>query len=282
MPRSSRDLRALTTLSFSFCAAVAACAAPVASNDAPSAESAATSASTIHTHAVKTLGPVFARPVQGIATEAAARALEGQVKDDARQLAFDQCAATLGLPVEAVSTRLVGLVSNVLRDASDGRFTVTAQTGQTYCASASLDQAVLVTFDGDLHTEAPLRTAGQVLLDPGLAHVVDDAGQLGKICATRPHLMARFNDGAFNEVSGLSGVDAKKGGTIDVELPFAEDALLLDVPSAATRFEMYFRVERWNVSGFFEDGNFTGTLVSPASDAFISNFGANYRLPVTR
>ena len=30
----------------------------------------------------------------------------------------------------------------------------------------------------------------------------------------------------------------------------------------------------------FEDGNFTGTLTSRAPVAFVSNFGASYRLPV--
>ncbi len=249
---------------------------------ADSAESADTSAAMVHGHAVKKLGAVFARPVQGIATEAAAHALEAKLRDDARENAFEQCAATLALPIGAVSTKLVGLASNVTKDASDGRFVVTASTVETYCSSASLDDAVLATFDGKLHGAGTLRAGGKILLDPGLDRVVGDVSELGHVVATRAHVVVRFDGGSFREVTGLAGAPTKKGGTIDVELPFAEDALLFDVTSAADRFEMFFRVERWNVSGFFEDGNFTGTLVAPAADAFVSDFGANYRLPVVK
>src|SRR5438046_162021 len=110
----------------------AACSA-TPPDDATSAESAATSASSIHGHTVKRLGAVFARPVQGIATEAEARALRAKLEADARKSALEQCAATLALPPRAVSTKLVGLASTVTENASDGRFVVTASTRETYC-----------------------------------------------------------------------------------------------------------------------------------------------------
>ena len=154
-----------TVLLLAITLTTAGCAAAPADDatSADSAESAATSASTIHGHTVKKLGAVFARPVQGIATEAQAHALEAKVRDDARQSAFEQCAATLALPLNAVSTKLVGLASNVTKDASDGRFVVTASSAQTYCSSASLDDAVLATFDDRLHGAATLR-AGVYLM----------------------------------------------------------------------------------------------------------------------
>ncbi|HEY8077971.1 MAG TPA: hypothetical protein VIF62_27785 [Labilithrix sp.] len=257
-----------------------------APDDVPAAsdESASTAQAVIHAHTVKKLGPTFARPVQGLDTEADARALVSKLEDDARETAQEDCAATLALPLGAVQTRLVGLAPQIAQDPGDGRWGVAAQSQQTYCSSASLEDAVLVTFDGQLRVAdaTTLRAGGKMLLDAGLDRVIGDVSDLGHVAATKPHLMARFDGGAFAEVSGLGGVDGKKGGTVDVEAPFPDDALLVDIASAADRFEMFFRVERWNVSGFFEDGNFTGTLVSRAPDGFVSNFGANYRVPVVK
>jgi hypothetical protein len=171
----------------------------------------------------------------------------------------------------------------VTKELGDGRFIVTAQTQQTYCSTTSLDSAVLVAFDGNaLHASGPLHAGSTMLLDPNLTVVAQHATDFGHTVATRPHLMARFDGGAFHEVSGVPGVTGKKGGTIDVDAPFDDVALLVDAPASGDRLELFFRVERWNVSGSFEDGNFSGTLVSRAPDGFVSNSGGNYRLPLTR
>src|SRR5579864_4969458 len=106
----------LTTHSFSFPSFLAAALAATACGGAPDAaasasaeaESASTgAASAVRGHAVSKLGPVFGRPVQGVATAAEAHALQSKVEDDARFQASAQCAATLALPLGAVSTKLV-------------------------------------------------------------------------------------------------------------------------------------------------------------------------------
>ncbi len=171
-----------------------ACSA--APDDAASTESADTAA--IQAHTVKKLGPTFARPVQGLATEADARALVSKLEADARETAQEDCAATLGLPLGAVQTKLVGLAHTIAQEIpGDGRWGIAAQSQQTYCSAASLDDAVLVTFDGALHASGTLRAGGTMLLDPGLETVIGDVSDFGQVAATKPHLQARFDGGGF-------------------------------------------------------------------------------------
>jgi hypothetical protein len=143
---------------------------------------------------------------------------------------------------------------------------------------------VIVAFDGTarLDASAPIRPGGQILLDLALDRVASQVAVPNQLVAVEAHLLARFDGGVFAEVTGLPASTAPaKGATIDTELPLADGAVLFDVPSSARQFEMFYRVERWSFhGGFFEDGDFQGTLVAPASDGFVSNFGANYRLAV--
>lgn len=280
LSRSKSLTLTLAALAF----ASAACSAGAGDDATDSAASGVDTTASVRGVTVAKLGQVFGRPVDGVATETAAHALEAKVRDDARRAASELCASTLGLPVGAVSTKLVGVRSSVSRDASDGRFVVAASAQQAYCASASLDDAVLVTWDGQLHADATLRAGAPILLDPGLDRVAADVAvevrPSVRMTATTPHLLVRFDGGAFGEMAGLPRVDAKAGGSVDVERPFDDAAVLFEAPRTADRFEMFFRVDRWTVTGFFEDGNFTGTFVAPASAAFVSNFGANYRLAI--
>jgi hypothetical protein len=233
------------------------------------------------------LGPTFATR-EGIATEAAAHALEAAVREDARRQGHTACVFADWASHEPaqLSAKLVNLETTVTATA-DGKFNVTASSTQTYCAAESLDNARIVLFDGTLHTlnPVPLEGGTKVILDVDMrvttnaASTHDNRGN--DVVALVPHLRMRFDGGLFGEVSGMPRVNGKRGDVINVQAPLPDHAMILRVPAKADRIEAYFRFDRWSYDRVAtEGGTITGKLDLPTRHGYVSNGGKNFTVGV--
>jgi hypothetical protein len=161
-----------------------------------------------------------------------------------------------------------------------------------FCAPQPLDGAELVRFAGSASfgtaSGRPLARGDRpiVILDlRAIAGLVSTEDFTHPIAATHgvlavvPHLFVRTDGGRFVEAPGLPALPHDAGAQIG--LGFDSTAVRIAIPAHADRLEFYLRFERWNftrVDG--EDASTAARLDSRASDAYVSNFGDNFRLPV--
>lgn len=229
-------------------------------------------------------------------TEAAARATLPSLQAEWDATQRSRCAERLHKSPSSVFLRVFGksqsvFASNVVPNepppANATKWTVTVGASHAYCSTEDLSAWEVVVVGPDAHLRTlsgkPLAAPSKVLVEVdqfALAGMGQDLSRL--VLPTEIHMQLRTNGGAFRSIDGLSALHPVH----DRQAEFLHGGFVAPVAlgAGADRLEVFFRLSRWSIHNpFGEDGSVQGgQWDKPASDLFISDFGRNFSLPVTK